>query len=92
MDTNEVMSNEEVIEAAVEAVEETAVVKSGKGFKVTVGIGVATFAGVLVYKYVAKPMIARYRAKKEQRGVVDVEIVDGTCQGYNAEDSEETEG
>ena len=69
METNEIMNNEEVMEATTEEVVKAS---SGKGFKVAAGIGLAVLAGVVIYKYVGKPMIAKIKAQKEQR-IIDAE-------------------
>lgn len=64
METNEIMNNEEVMEATAEEIVKTS---SGKGIKVAAGIGLAVLAGVVIYKYVGKSMIAKIKAKKEQQ-------------------------
>ena len=65
MDTNEIMVNEEVIEMT----EGIATASSGKGFKVTAGVGLRVLGGFVAYKYVIKPIIAKIKAKKEQQGI-----------------------
>lgn len=62
MDTKEIMANEEVFEVTEEVVKSG----SGRGFKVVAGVGLVVLTGVLVYKYVAKPIIVAAKAKKEQ--------------------------
>ena len=47
----------------------------GKGFKVAAGVGLAVLAGVVIYKYVGKPMIAKIKAQKEQQ-IIDAEWED----------------
>lgn len=69
METNEIMNNEEVMEATTEEVVKAS---SGKGFKIAAGIGLAVLAGVVIYKYVGKPMIAKIRAQKEQQ-IIDID-------------------
>ena len=71
METNEIMNNEEVMEATTEEVVKAS---SGKGFKVAAGIGLAVLAGVVIYKYVGKPMIAKIKAQKEQH-IIDAEWI-----------------
>ena len=71
MDTNEIMVNEEVIEAT----EEIATASSGNGIKMTAGIGLAVLGGVVAYKYIVKPMVAKIKAKKEQQKI-DAEFDD----------------
>ena len=72
MDTNEIMLNDEVMEAT----EEIATAGSEKGFKVVAGVGLAVIAGVIVYKYVAKPIIAKIKARKEQQVGIVVDSTD----------------
>ena len=71
MDTNEIMVNEEVIEAT----EEIATAGSGNGIKMAAGIGLAVLGGVVAYKYIVKPMVAKIKAKKEQQKI-DAEFDD----------------
>ena len=86
METNEIMNNEEVIETTAEEVTK---VSSGKGFKVAAGIGLAVLVGVIAYKYVGKPVIAKIKAKKEEATVTDAEHVNGEI--VLPEESEEEE-
>lgn len=58
---NEIMINEEVVEEAAEV----AGFDSKKGL-IAVAIGAAAIVGVVVYKKVVKPMIAKRKAQKEQ--------------------------
>lgn len=83
MDTNEIMANEEVVETAEEIVE----VSSGKGFRIAAGIGLAVLAGVIAYKYVAKPMIAKFKAQREldQQKIFEEDLE------YSENDDEEEE-
>lgn len=68
METNEIMKNEDVIETTVEEVNKTGI---GKGLKIAAGAGLTIFAGVLAYKYVAKPLIAKLKAKKATAVVIE---------------------
>lgn len=88
MDTNEIMTNEEVIETAEEIVQNG----SGKGFKVAVGIGLAVLAGVIVYKYVAKPMMTKIKAQKEpvSQEILEEEITITPLE-HDEEEPEESE-
>ena len=79
MENNEIMKNEEVMEAT----EEIATADSGKGLMVVAGIGLVVLAGGIIYKYVAKPMIAKAKAKKEQKATI-IEATD-----FEVEDVEE---
>ena len=71
MDTNEIMVNEEVIETT----EEIATASSGKGFKVVAGVGLTVLGGLVAYKYVIKPVVAKIKSKKEQQKI-DAEFDD----------------
>ena len=74
--------NEEIkVNEVIETTEEIATASSGKGFKVAAGVGLTVLGGFVAYKYVIKPIAAKIKAKKEQRGInaevdnfVDVEI------------------
>lgn len=63
MNNTEIMNNE-VIEATEEVIENTGM---SKGIKVAVGIGLSVVVGVIVYKYVAKPVIANIKTQIEQK-------------------------
>lgn len=65
MDVNEIVNNEEVMEATPEIVEET----SGSGFKKVAGVGLTLLAGGLAYKYIAKPIAAKIKAHKESKKI-----------------------
>lgn len=70
METNEIMTNEEVIETTEEIVK----AGTGKWFKVAAGVGLAVLVGGLAYKYVAKPIVAKIKAKKEQQAMEAEEV------------------
>lgn len=70
MDNNEIMVNEEVMEAT-----EIATSGAGKGFKIAAGIGLAALGSVIAYKYVVKPIVAKIKAKKAQQKI-DGEFID----------------
>lgn len=67
METNNIMNNEEVMEVA----EEIVTGGTGNGLKIAAGAGVAVVAGVLAYKYIAKPLAAKIKSKKEHEVKVD---------------------
>ena len=58
MNNNEIMNNE-VVEATEEVIENAGL---SKGVKIAAGIGLSVVVGVVVYKYVAKPVIANIKA------------------------------
>lgn len=63
MNNTEIMNNK-VIETAEEVIEKTGM---SKGVKIAAGIGLSVVVGVVVYKYVAKPVIANIKAQIEQK-------------------------
>ena len=63
MNSNEIMNNE-VVEATEEVIENAGL---SKGVKIAAGIGLSVVVGVIVYKYVAKPVIANIKAQIEQK-------------------------
>lgn len=63
METNEILSNDEIVEEATEQVTKAV---SGKGVKTVVGFGIGVLAGMLIYRYIAKPIAATLRAKRNQ--------------------------
>lgn len=64
MENNEIMVNEEVMEAT-----EIATSGAGKGFKIAAGIGLAALGSVIAYKYVVKPIVAKIKDKKAQQKI-----------------------
>ena len=63
MNNNEIMNNE-VVEATEEVIENAGL---SKGVKIAASIGLSVVVGVVVYKYVAKPVIANIKAQIEQK-------------------------
>lgn len=75
MENNEIMTTEEfeVIDVTDEIVEvETE--SSGNGLKAVVGVGIAAGLGYLGYRFIVKPIKAKFKAKKEQ--TVEAEAVE----------------
>lgn len=66
MDNTKIMNNE-VIEVTEEVIENTGMSKS---VKIAAGIGLSVIVGVVVYKYVAKPVIANIKAQIKQKKMV----------------------
>ena len=86
MENNEILTNEEVMETTVEIVNAS----SGKGFKVAAGIGLAVLAGVVAYKYIGKPLLAKIKAKKEEtQEITDVEFNESDVKDEDSEDISE---
>lgn len=63
---DEMIMNEEVIEV----VEELAPAKAGIGGKVLAGVGLTVLACGAAYKFVVKPLVAKYKAKKDKQTVI----------------------
>ena len=80
MENTKIMNNE-VIEATEEVIENTGM---SKGVKIAAGIGLSVVVGYVVYKYVAKPVVANIKAQinqkkmaaEEQAMYVESEVVD----------------
>ena len=80
MENTKIMNNE-VIEATEEVIENTGM---SKGVKIAADIGLSVVVGYVVYKYVAKPVVANIRAQinqkkmaaEEQQMYVDSEVAD----------------
>lgn len=80
MENTKIMNNE-VIEATEEVIENTGM---SKGVKIAAGIGLSVVVGYVVYKYVAKPVVANIKAQinqkkmaaEEQQMYVDSEVED----------------
>jgi hypothetical protein len=83
MDNNEIMVNEEVMEAT-----EIATSGAGKGFKIAAGIGLAALGSVITYKYVVKPIVAKIKAKKAQQKIGGCEQMIHNGESINREDDE----
>ena len=84
MEANEIMVNEEVIENTAEEIVKAS---SGKVLMVAGGIGLAVLAGVVAYKYVAKPAI---KAKDDWSDVIDAEATE-IVEDENVEPKEDSE-
>ena len=86
MENNEILTNEEVMETTEEIVNAS----SGKGLKVAAGIGLAVLAGVVAYKYIGKPLLAKIKAKKEEtQEITDVEFNESDVKDEDSEDISE---
>lgn len=85
METNEIMTNEEVVDTTEEIVKTS----SGSCLKKVAGVGLVVVAGVIAYKYIAKPMIAKVKAKKDAV-LVDDEDINDDFEGDEVETEEES--
>lgn len=70
MDTNEVMTNEEVIETATEEI-----MKAGSegSLKMVAGFGLGILTGMVICK-LAKPVIAKFKVRKEAEQMPEVVV------------------
>ena len=71
MENTKIMNNE-VIEATEEVIENTGM---SKGVKIAAGIGLSVVVGYVVYKYVAKPVVANIKAQINQKKMATEEQV-----------------
>lgn len=71
MENTKIMNNE-VIEATEEVIENTGM---SKGVKIAAGIGLSVVVGYVVYKYVAKPVVANIKAQINQKKMAAEEPV-----------------
>lgn len=71
MENTKIMNNE-VIEATEEVIENTGM---SKGVKIAAGIGLSVVVGYVVYKYVAKPVVANIKAQINQKKMAAEERV-----------------
>lgn len=63
MENTEIMNND-VIEATEEVIENTGM---SKGIKIAAGVGLSVVVGYVLYKYVAKPVVAKIKARINQK-------------------------
>ena len=71
MNENEIKTIEEVVPST----EEITTVTSENGVGVGMAIGAAiVLVGAAAYKYIAKPLVAKIKAKKEQEVTGDIEV------------------
>lgn len=74
MEPNEIMTNEEVVEAAETAVDEIVTKSSGCNFKTAALGGLVTLIGGLVIQYVVIPKVVKVREKKKNQ---NTDTIDG---------------
>lgn len=63
MENTEIMNNE-VIDATEEVIENTGM---NKGVMIAAGVGLSVVVGYVLYKYVAKPVVANIKARINQK-------------------------
>ena len=71
MENTEIMNND-VIEATEEVIENTGM---SKGIKIAAGVGLSVVVGYVLYKYVAKPVVANIKARINQKKMAAEEQV-----------------
>lgn len=64
INVNEIVTNEEVVDAVVDTMPE---IPSGNGLKIVGGVGLALGLGFVGYKFVVKPVVAKIKAKKKEK-------------------------
>ena len=69
MENTEIMNND-VIEATEEVIENTGM---SKGIKIAAGVGLSVVVGYVLYKYVAKPVVANIKARINQKKMAAAE-------------------
>ena len=66
MDTNEIMQDENIIEAT----EQIATAGLDKGLVIGVAVGLVTLAGFAAYKWIVKPIVAKIKKKNNTHTIV----------------------
>lgn len=87
METNEVMTNEEIYELKTENGEITETGSNGS-LKMAAGLGLGILAGMAICKF-TKPVIAKIKARKKSKDVVDLE--EEEFEEYDVETEEESD-
>ena len=91
MELNEIMENQqEVIETAAEELTRSS--GAGKAFKVAAGVGLTVLTGVVVYKFVIKPAVAKHKVIFSPADVVgqSTVVVDADVESDDAGEPEES--
>ena len=71
MENNEMMvSNESILDLTEEVV-----TKNDKGLRIAGSVAAAIIVGGLAYKFVVKPLIAKFKAKKQEQEHYQGEVV-----------------
>ena len=71
MNENEIKTIEEVVPSTEEIT--TATSENGVGVGMAIGAAIV-LVGVAAYKYIAKPLVAKIKANKEQEVTGDIEV------------------
>lgn len=85
---SEILTNENVIETTEEVIE---TVDSCKGIKIAAGVGGAVILGVIAYKFIVKPIVAKLKAEREDTIETEAENVDEADSKEIDSDEDETE-
>lgn len=69
MEANEIFTETEVMDVITDdgVVEEVSEKITGSGLKIAAGVGIGVIAGVILYKYVAVPLIAKIKERKQAK-------------------------
>lgn len=70
---DEILTNENIVETAEEVIE---TVDSCKAVKVIAGVGGAVILGVIAYKFIVKPIVAKIKAKHDDTIETETEVTD----------------
>ena len=87
---DEIMVTEDYeVEGVTEEIEGVEAASSGNGLKTVVGLGVIAGLSYLGYKFVVKPIKAKFKAKKEQLVEAEaVEVVETDAEVIDKDDTE----
>ncbi len=85
MNENENITSEEITETEVTVYDEK---PSNTGLKVALGLGAAALVGTAVYKFAVKPVIAKFKKKKDVI-IVDSENSEDDGNVAESDDAEE---
>ena len=83
---DEILTNENVVETAEEVIE---TVDSCKAVKVVAGVGGAVILGVIAYKFIVKPIVAKIKAKKDDTVETKAEVTDEENKDSDESETEE---
>lgn len=92
METNEIMTNEEVTEAVETVAEEIVTKGSGSKLKAAAIGGLAVLIGGLAVQYIVIPTVAKIKAKRQNANTIDSEFtVVGADEAYDSGEEVEEE-
>ena len=92
METNEIMTNDEVTEAVETAAEEIVTKGSGSKLKAAAIGGLAVLIGGLAVQYIVIPTVAKIKAKRQNVNAIDSGFtVVGADETYDSDEEVEEE-